>query len=306
VGDVVSKLIEGVYDSLEPLKKDVSRVFANAISYYGPDGAGRRLHEPADCDDYVQRAQRFDAAWTSVAKALKNPGREVKSPTPKKDVNLAALRCLDKLRDHRESDGRGGSYQVATPFLHANMLPTHGEYLPCIGGRKNCRDFDSIESRGKRQGYSSLEAFANDVRRCFQNAHAWRTRCDDLVRVGSMDANTLAIAAEITNSADILLIVLDAALRQERSDFKPIAPAKREASPARLTTPKKVKSDSPPKPFWRLQAERLWSKVTKHEWVRNDGLQSYGGKLQWFRPTVLTRRPFLWFSELQVRVTTPP
>ena len=131
-----------------------------------------------------------------------------------------------------------------------------------------------------------MEAFANDVRRCFQNAHAWRTRCDDLVRVGSMDANTLAIAAEITNSADILLIVLDAALRQERSDFKPIAPAKREASPARLTTPKKVKSDSPPKPFWRLQAERLWSKVTKHEWVRNDGLQSYGGKLQWFRPTV--------------------
>ena len=92
--------------------------------------------------------------------------------------------------------------------------------------------------------------------------------------------------AEITNSADILLIVLDAALRQERSDFKPIAPAKREASPARLTTPKKVKTDSPPKPFWRLQAERLWSKVTKHEWVRNDGLQSYGGKLQWFRPTV--------------------
>ena len=107
-----------------------------------------------------------------------------------------------------------------------------------------------------------------------------------------MDANTLAIAAEITNSADILLIVLDAALRQERSDFKPIAPAKREASPARLTTPKKVKSDSPPKAFWRLQAERLWSKVTKHEWVRNDGLQSYGGKLQWFRPTALTRRPF--------------
>ena len=108
--------------------------------------------------------------------------------------------------------------------------------------------------------------------------------------------------AEITNSADILLIVLDAALRQERSDFKPIAPAKREASPARLTTPKKVKSDSPPKPFWRLQAERLWSKVTKHEWVRNDGLQSYGGKLQWFRPTVLTQRPFLNVSELQVRV----
>ena len=32
-------------------------------------------------------------------------------------MNLAALRCLDKLRDHRESDGRGGSYQVATPFL---------------------------------------------------------------------------------------------------------------------------------------------------------------------------------------------
>ena len=181
------------------------------------------------------------------------------------------------------------------------------------------------------------------MRRCFQNAHAWRTRCDDLVRVGSMDANTLAIAvsdsgqkmnlnltwsprrrrgdaasprrrrhgrrrvhasregaaavsrqrrspqAEITNSADILLIVLDAALRQERSDFKPIAPAKREASPARLTTPKKVKgqpSPTSPKPFWRLQAERLWSKITKHEWVRNDGLQSYGGKLQWFRPTV--------------------
>ena len=61
VGDVVSKLIEGVYDSLEPLKRDVSRVFANAIKYYGPDGAGRRLHEPSDCDDYVQRAQRFDA-----------------------------------------------------------------------------------------------------------------------------------------------------------------------------------------------------------------------------------------------------
>jgi len=133
-GDVVSKLIEGVYDSLEPLKRDVSRVFANAIKYYGPDGAGRRLHEPSDCDDYVQRAQRFDEAWNSVAKTLKNPGREVKSPTPKKDVNLAALRCLDKLRGHRESDGRGGSYQVATPFLHANMLPTHSEYLPCIGG----------------------------------------------------------------------------------------------------------------------------------------------------------------------------
>jgi hypothetical protein len=34
--------------------------------------------------------------------------------------------------------------------------------------------------------------------------------------------------------------------------------------------------------------------------VRNDGLQSYGGKLQWFRPTVLTQRPFLQFSELQL------
>jgi hypothetical protein len=134
VGDIVSKLIEGTYDSLEPLKRDVSKVFANAMQYYGPEGAGRRLHEPSDCDDYVQRAQRFDEAWNSVAKTLKNPGREVKSPTPKKDVNNAALRCLDKLRDHRESDGRGGSYQVATPFLHANMLPTHGEYLPCIGG----------------------------------------------------------------------------------------------------------------------------------------------------------------------------
>ena len=84
VGDVVSKLIEGVYDSLEPLKKDVSSVFANAISYYGRTGLEGRLHEPSDCDDYVQRAQRFDEAWTSVAKTLKNPGREVKSPTPKK------------------------------------------------------------------------------------------------------------------------------------------------------------------------------------------------------------------------------
>ena len=150
-GDVVSKLIEGVYDSLEPLKKDVSKVFANAMQYYGPDGAGRRLHEPSDCDDYVQRAQRFDAAWTSVAKTLKNPGREVKSPTPKKDVNLAALRCLDKLRDHRESDGRGGSYQVATPFLHANMLPTHSEYLPCIGGAAPA-SFAFFESRRWRRG----------------------------------------------------------------------------------------------------------------------------------------------------------
>ncbi len=75
VGDVVSKLIEGVYDSLEPLKRDVSKVFANAMQYYGPDGAGRRLHEPSDCDDYVARARRFDEAWTSVAKTLKNPGR---------------------------------------------------------------------------------------------------------------------------------------------------------------------------------------------------------------------------------------
>ena len=148
---------------MEPLKKDVSRVFANAISYYGPDGAGRRLHEPSDCDDYVQRAQRFDDAWTSVAKTLKNPGREVKSPTPKKDVNLAALRCLDKLRDHRESDGRGGSYQVATPFLHANMLPTHSEYLPCIGGR------DAASSRLRRDAVRACRvvsmASTRDARR---------------------------------------------------------------------------------------------------------------------------------------------
>ena len=168
VGDVVSKLIEGVYDSLEPLKKDVSRVFANAIKYYGPEGAGRRLHEPSDCDDYVQRAQRFDDAWTSVAKTLKNPGREVKSPTPKKDVNLAALRCLDKLRDHRESDGRGGSYQVATPFLHANMLPTHSEYLPCIGGLDSASlaFFESWRWRGDRaprRRECRLAAMASDV-----------------------------------------------------------------------------------------------------------------------------------------------
>jgi len=167
-GDVVSKLIEGVYDSLEPLKKDVSRVFANAIKYYGPDGAGRRLHEPSDCDDYVQRAQRFDDAWTSVAKTLKNPGREVKSPTPKRDVNLAALRCLDKLRDHRESDGRGGSYQVATPFLHANMLPTHSEYLPCIGGLDSASlaFFESWRWRGDRaprRRECRLAAMASDV-----------------------------------------------------------------------------------------------------------------------------------------------
>ena len=148
MGDVVSRLIEGTYDSLEPLKKDVQKVFANAMQYYGPDGAGRRLHEPSDCDDYVSRAQRFDEAWNSVAKTLKNPGREVKSPTPKKDVNNAALRCLDKLRDHRESDGRGGSYQVATPFLHANMLPTHGEYLPCIGGPNTASFFESRRRRG--------------------------------------------------------------------------------------------------------------------------------------------------------------
>ena len=160
----MSKLIEGVYDSLEPLKRDVSKVFANAISYYGPDGAGRRLHEPSDCDDYVQRAQRFDDAWTSVAKTLKNPGREVKSPTPKRDVNLAALRCLDKLRDHRESDGRGGSYQVATPFLHANMLPTHSEYLPCIGGLDSA-SLAFFESRRWRGGGAPATPSTRDAHR---------------------------------------------------------------------------------------------------------------------------------------------
>ena len=284
VGDVVSRLIEGTYGSLEPLKKDVDQVFANAIRYYGENGAGRQLHAPSDCDDYVARARRFDAAWKTAAQALKNAGREVKSPTSRNETNEAGMRVLAKLRAHREADGAGGTYQVATPFLHANMLPTHQEYLSCVGGRKNCRDFDSAEMKCKRQGFGSLDAVGNDVRRCFQNAHAWRTRCDDLVRVGSMDANTLAIAAEITNSADILLIVLDKAMKEESTPFVPI---KREASPARLTTPKRAKADpSPTRPLWRVQADRLWSKVTRHEWVRNDGLQSFGGKLQWFRPTV--------------------
>ena len=42
---------------------------------------------------------------------------EVKSPTPKKDVNNAALRCLDKLTGPPRVRRGGGSYQVATPFL---------------------------------------------------------------------------------------------------------------------------------------------------------------------------------------------
>ena len=100
-----------------------------SVKYYGPEGVGRRLHEPSDCDDYVQRARRFDEAfWTSVAKTLKNPGREVKFPTPKRDVNLAALRCLDKLRDHQKVMAYVVRDQVAT-FLHANMLPTHSGIL---------------------------------------------------------------------------------------------------------------------------------------------------------------------------------
>ena len=32
----------------------------------------------------MSSARRFDDAWNSVAKTLKNPGREVKSPTPKR------------------------------------------------------------------------------------------------------------------------------------------------------------------------------------------------------------------------------
>ena len=120
-----------------------------------------------------------------------------------------------------------------------------------------------------------------------------------------MDANTLAIAAEITNSADILLIVLDAALRQERSDFGPDTTSEARGLASSFNDAKS-KNGLPPKPFWRPQAERLWPKITKHEWVRNDGLRTYGGKLQWFRPTVPTRRLFPHVFELQVRDTMPP
>ena len=80
--------------TFEPLKKDVPKVTRTPCSTTVRTGwnvyTSRR-----DRDDYGwPRAQRFDEAWTSVRRRSRR--REVKSPTPKKDVNNAALRCLDK------------------------------------------------------------------------------------------------------------------------------------------------------------------------------------------------------------------
>jgi hypothetical protein len=54
---------------------------------------------------------------------------------------------------------------VATPFLHANMLPTHSEYLPCIGGRDAASFFESRRDESVSGRVDGVEADAVDAPR---------------------------------------------------------------------------------------------------------------------------------------------
>ena len=45
--------------ALDDCVRDVDRIFANCVTYYGPGGSGRALHGDADADAYVELARVF-------------------------------------------------------------------------------------------------------------------------------------------------------------------------------------------------------------------------------------------------------
>ena len=134
----------------------------------------------------------------------------------------------------------------------------------CNTGRKNCRDFDSIESRGKRQGYSSLEAFANDV----DDVSRTRTRGgrgDDLVRVGSMDEYPCDSGGDHEQRRHLAdRAGCGAPARTER--LQADTPAKRDASPLKINNPQKNKGPAVShKPEALLAAAGGTALVQSHE-----------------------------------------
>ena len=56
-----------------------------------------------------------------------------------------------------------------------------------IGGAHNARDFNRIEAKARGGGYRNLQAFGDDVAKCFANARAWKARVEFLHR-GSPEA----------------------------------------------------------------------------------------------------------------------
>ncbi|KAK7254661.1 hypothetical protein SO694_00010360 [Aureococcus anophagefferens] len=88
-------------------------------------------------------------------------------------VGQQAAKILDALRAVKHPDGQ----EAALGFLHENMLPPEqGEYATAIGGAHNARDFNRIEAKARGGGYRNLQAFGDDVAKCFANARAWKAR----------------------------------------------------------------------------------------------------------------------------------
>ncbi|KAK7239915.1 hypothetical protein SO694_0051000, partial [Aureococcus anophagefferens] len=239
VNEVFRRLLEGDYKRPDDVARDVELIFANCRAYYGPRGSGRVLHGDADADAYCELAKLFSARWKAKLPDLaKAPAkRDDRRPSPsskppaakpppkaragsserppaerppalslKGSVGQQAAKILDALRAVKHPDGQ----EAALGFLHENMLPPEqGEYATAIGGAHNARDFNRIEAKARGGGYRNLQAFGDDVAKCFANARAWKARVEFLHR-GSPEAwcSQKPIAGAIVEGADLLAPLL--------------------------------------------------------------------------------------------------
>ena len=351
VNEVFRRLLEGDYKRPDDVARDVELIFANCRAYYGPRGSGRVLHGDADADAYCELAKLFSARWKAKLPDLaKAPAkRDDRRPSPsskppaakpppkaragsserppaerppalalKGSVGQQAAKILDALRAVKHPDGQ----EAALGFLHENMLPPEqGEYATAIGGAHNARDFNRIEAKARGGGYRNLQAFGDDVAKCFANARAWKARVEFLHR-GSPEAwcSQKPIAGAIVEGADLLAPLLRTYLAEAPAEapksvpklkIKKLArppappsalaqsaahvaaavaalPARRSPSPPpakKKRTPGDVaRSPAAAREPWVAQADRLFDRVRKHEWVKPDGY--YGKVVGWHRPAV--------------------
>ncbi|KAH8059553.1 bromodomain-containing protein [Aureococcus anophagefferens] len=327
VNEVFRRLLEGDYKRPDDVARDVELIFANCRAYYGPRGSGRVLHGDADADAYCELAKLFSARWKAKLPDLaKAPAkRDDRRPSPSSKPPAAkpppkrglAAKILDALRAVKHPDGQ----EAALGFLHENMLPPEqGEYATAIGGAHNTRDFNRIEAKARGGGYRNLQAFGDDVAKCFANARAWKARVEFLHR-GSPEAwcSQKPIAGAIVEGADLLAPLLrtylaeapveapksvpklkikklarppppPSALAQSAAHVALTSPAparggRRARRPKKKRAPGDVaRSPAAAREPWVAQADRLFDRVRKHEWVKPDGY--YGKVVGWHRPAV--------------------
>ncbi|KAJ8602471.1 hypothetical protein CTAYLR_001193 [Chrysophaeum taylorii] len=128
-------------------------------------------------------------AKAKAKKSTSTSGR--KAAAPDKAVEAAMWAILAAIKEHRMKDG----WATATPFLSKAVFPKNREeYAAAIGGMNQAADLGSVEAELRRGAFESLEAFGREVRRCLDNARAWKTALERYHRDGVLEERGLSEA----------------------------------------------------------------------------------------------------------------